>query len=124
MHRCTAWIACFAILLAALAPSISHALAIAGDGSGNWVEICTVSGSKLVSANHDHQSPAPADKFGHLKHCPFCLSHAVSVGLLPPADFTLPVVAGTHILPSLFYQAPRPLFAWAVAQPRAPPAFS
>lgn len=126
MHRCTVWIACFTILLASLAPSISHAVAAATGDSNSWIEICTVAGNKLVNVDtsHNHQTPAPADKATHLEHCPFCLNHAVSTVLPPEADFVVPVIEGSHVLPSLFYQASRPLFAWAAAQPRAPPAFS
>ncbi len=126
MHR-IAWIACFAILLAALAPAISHALAAQQHHAEQqaWVEICTMEGSKMVMTDgaHDPQQPAH-DSFGHLEHCPFCLNHAVAHGLPPAADFVMPVLAGDHVLPPLYYQAPRPLFAWATAQPRAPPALS
>lgn len=126
MHRCAAWIACFAILLASLAPSISHAVAAAQGTPNAWIEICTVDGSKLmmVDADQNPQAPTPTEKAIHFEHCPFCLSHAGSFGLPPTADFLMPVVSGDHVLPSLFYQASRPLFAWAVAQPRAPPALS
>ncbi|MBF8178141.1 MULTISPECIES: DUF2946 domain-containing protein [Oxalobacteraceae] len=125
-HRWTTWIACFAILLASLAPSISHAVAAAKGAPNAWVEICTVDGSKMMMVDQDQnsQAPKPAERAIHFEHCAFCMTHAGSVGLPPPADFVMPVVSGDHVLPPLYYQASRPLFAWAVAQPRAPPAFS
>jgi hypothetical protein len=125
MHRMTMWIALCAILLASLAPSISHAIAAAKGIPNGWTEICTVNGAKLVKID-GAQSPAPtpAEKGTHFEHCPFCLHHAVSLGLPPNSDFVMPVVEGSPVLPSLFYQASRPLFAWAATQPRAPPAFS
>ncbi|MES2026962.1 MAG: DUF2946 domain-containing protein [Pseudomonadota bacterium] len=125
-HRFATWIACFAILLASLAPSISHAVAAAKGAPNAWVEICTVEGSKMMKVDGDQsqQAPAPAEKGTHFEHCAFCLTHAGSFGLPPSADFVMPVVSGDHVLPLLFYQASRPLFAWVVAQPRAPPAFS
>jgi hypothetical protein len=126
MHRMTVWMAFCAILLASLAPSISHAVAAAKGIPNGWTEICTVSGAKLVKIGGDtpeSKLPAPV-KASHLEHCPFCLNHAVSLGLPPGVDFVIPAMEGSHVLPPLFYQASRPLFAWATAQPRAPPALS
>lgn len=122
----TAWIACFAILLAALAPSISHAIAAGKDAGAGWIEVCSATGSKLVQVGGEH-NPAPsepAEEGLHFEHCPFCLTHGGLVGLPPSAGFTLPAVSGTQPLPSLYYQSPRPLFIWAAAQSRAPPAIS
>jgi hypothetical protein len=122
-RRITAWIACFAVLLSALAPSISQAVNAAKSTSANWVEICSVTTTKLVKVE-GAQSPtssAPAEKGTHFEHCPFCFTHAGSVGLPPNLDLVIPLADGTLTLPSLFYQAPRPLFIWAAAQSRAPP---
>jgi hypothetical protein len=126
MHRMTVWIACCAILLAALAPSISHAVAAARGIPNGWTEICTVNGAKLVKLDgtSSSQSPTPDKKASHFEHCPFCLHHAVSLGLPPNDNVLMPAVQGSHVLPSLFYQASRPLFAWTAAQPRAPPFLS
>ncbi|MFC5474738.1 DUF2946 domain-containing protein [Paraherbaspirillum soli] len=124
-RRFASWIACFAILLASLAPSISHAIA-AAQGGTPWIEICTTGGNKFVPAadGQDPSSPTPAEHGIHLEHCPFCFTHGGSLGL-PPADaLTVPAVSGTSLLPSLFYQSSHPLFAWSAAQPRAPPAVS
>jgi Protein of unknown function (DUF2946) len=122
----TSWIACFAILLSALGPTLSHAF---GAGKpANWIEICTVTGAKLIRA--DGSEVAKADATGksgsdspgaHLKHCPYCSTHATVLGLPPaaPAGLTLDSLA-FHV-PDLFLTAPRTLFAWASAQPRAPP---
>lgn len=125
-HGFAVWIACLAILMAALAPAISHAVAAAKGAPNDWMEICTITGSKMVMVDAEPapQAPASSEHSVHFEHCPFCLSHAGNLGLLPAIDFVLPLVSGDHVLPSLFYQSSRPLFAWAVAQPRAPPALS
>lgn len=124
-RRFAAWIACFAILLAALAPSISQAIHVK-KGTEIIGEICSMTGAKMAKA--EPGSPAsssmPAEKALHFDHCPFCLTHAGSFAVLPSAGFALPAVAGTQLLPSLYYHAPRPLFIWAAAHSRAPPAFS
>jgi hypothetical protein len=125
MRRFTVWIASFAILLATLAPAISHAVTAAKNGnSASWAEICTMNGAKLVKVADASSSKPATHQVSHFEHCPFCLSHAGAFGLPPDNDLQLPVIVSTRILPPLFYRAHRPLFAWTAAQPRAPPAFS
>lgn len=128
-RRFAAWIACFAILLAALAPSISQAVASAKQESGSgWAEICSVAGIRfvqLVQAGDGAADEKSGDKVMQMQHCAFCSTHAGSVGL-PPTSPVLPllVASGTAIFPSLYYQSPAPLFIWSTAQSRAPPALA
>ncbi|CAL94774.1 DUF2946 domain-containing protein [Azoarcus olearius] len=120
-QRCTAWIASFAILLAALAPVVSQLMAARAGDEARWLEICTVAGTERVAVAGDHGDGGgkPAQAMG--EHCPYCFTHAGSFGL-PPADVPVFAVAGgADVLPPLYFAAPRPLFAWAAAQPRAPP---
>jgi hypothetical protein len=119
VRRLTSWLAVFAILLAALAPTVSRALAASGwDG---WVEICSSAGPAFVKLP-DAGKPAQKDGVAsHLDNCPFCGNHAAAAGL-PPSEVVLPSSAARDVLPELFYRAPSPLFAWASSQPRAPPA--
>lgn len=122
-RRFAAWIACFAILLAALAPSISQAVANAKQESGSgWAEICSVAGIRFVQVVQGDDGAADG-KAMQMEHCAFCSTHAGSVGL-PPASpvLPLPVASGTTIFPALYYQSPSPLFIWSTAQSRAPPA--
>jgi hypothetical protein len=126
----SAWIACFAILLNALAPSISHAMSIGQKPS--W-EICLNDGSRLSGygqldeasfrALTDRSKPAePPVAQMNMADCAYCLTHAGSTGL-PPAEFTLLLPEGAgRFHPPLFYQAPRPLEIWVAARPRGPPA--
>ena len=123
-RRFAAWIACFALLLAALAPSISQAVANAKQESGSgWAEICSVAGIRFVQvdagATDDGKS---AGKAMQMEHCAFCSTHAGSVGLPPSPIMPLPVASGTAIFPALYYQSPAQLFIWSTAQSRAPPA--
>jgi len=124
-RRIAAWLATFAILLAALSPTVSHAMA-AVRGGASWVEVCTASGPALVKVAGEQAPTAPAKSgntpdLTHFDHCPFCFTHAGTAGL-PPAAAALPVALGAHAVPELFLRAPRPLFAWVAGQPRAPPA--
>ncbi|QKY11503.1 DUF2946 domain-containing protein [Janthinobacterium lividum] len=124
-RRFAAWIACFAILLAALAPSISQAVANAKQESGSgWAEICSVAGIRFVQVDNDGAADEKSGgKAMQMEHCAFCSTHAGSVGL-PPASPVLPllVASGTAIFPALYYESPSPLFIWSTAQSRAPPA--
>ena len=118
-----AWIACLALLLASLAPSIAQALQRGGPGT--WTEVCTVLGSKLVAVDGRTDDSAPAVPAKHLlQHCPFCSLHVTALGM-PPAPLSVPALAPLGFtVPELMLVAPRTLFAWATAQPRAPPQLS
>ena len=121
-RRFAAWIACFAILLAALAPSISQAVANAKQESGSgWAEICSVAGIRFVQVDDGAADEKSAGKAMQMEHCAFCATHAGSVGLPPSPVLPLPVISGTAIFPALYYQSPSPLFIWSTAQSRAPP---
>lgn len=113
------WTACFAILLMALAPTISHA--VRGDAPTGWAEICSVTGAKLISLDDTASSQPDSGEAQALAHCPYCSLHSSTPGMppAPPAGLA-PMPLGFE-LPELFLLAPRTLFAWASAQPRAPP---
>lgn len=120
-RRFAAWLAAFAILFAALAPSISHALSAARGET--WAEICSTGGAKLVkvSVGQDGTSIPATGKSFHFEHCPFCITHGGSFALLPGAGIALPLPEAQNFRPFLFYQSPRPLPIWTAAQSRAPP---
>jgi hypothetical protein len=77
LHRpWAAWLALFVALVMALAPTLSHALAWSQSSSGNFVEICTATGPRLVAADSaptSADSPAGQESALSLSHCPFCL---------------------------------------------------
>lgn len=134
-RRLYCWIALCAMLLGALAPTLSRALG-AGEGlakaAGFWLEVCSASGNHLVTlsvaevALYADHAAVPADEGGDgagvLNACPYCAS-ALTVFDLPHAGRT-PVLAAAadRLLPDRFLLSPRPLFAWSAARPRAPPA--
>jgi Protein of unknown function (DUF2946) len=121
-HRCRlAWVAFVALFALAMVPTLSRLLAHAGGGS-TWAEICTPQGLKTLgqSLAQTSDSPAPASAGLHLDHCPLCglAGHAMAPPAAAEAPFAKPLGQPE---PPLFLRAPRPLFAWAAAQPRAPP---
>lgn len=128
------WIACCAILLNALAPSMSQAIAAVRGQAVAW-EICRVDGAPGSGASvalsaaparlgAPDGAPAGDDKMKPGEHCAYCLTHAGSFGL-PPAMAATVGVFGSHPQhPFLFYRSPRPLTAWSAARPRGPPALA
>lgn len=118
----TVWIACFAILLNALAPSITYALNAPKHSAPPAAEICRT-GMKMSGPSSMHHSSGKSDA-PDAKHCPFCLPHAGSFALPPPSVPCCAVAAGHDLFPSLFYLSPQPLFSWAAANPRGPPLLS
>ena len=117
----------------ALVPTVSHALA-AFDGTRNaWAEVCSSVGGLRVLGEASSAPDgalrlggvdAPAGGAGvmaSLDHCPLC-SPAGGQTPLPAGGAALPLpVDGADFLPALFDAVPRPLFAWAAVQARAPP---
>lgn len=126
IRRLQVWLACVAILLNALAPSISHALDSLQGKSAAWVEICSMEGSRFVTMAIDH-APSSGDSTTNpqlqaAQHCLFCASHVGDLALPASAMAVLMPDLGPALLPPLFYHAPHPLFSWTAANPRAPPA--
>jgi len=134
LRRLHIWIACCAILLNALAPSISHAIAAMQGQAANAVEICRADGSAApaaaqfsalvsgVDAALEPAPPGPESKMKPGQHCAYCLPHAGSFAL-PPDVIAATGIFGKHQShPFLFYRSPQPLMAWSAARPRGPPA--
>ncbi len=116
-------IALIAMLGLALVPTLSRAMN-PSTGTGPWLEICSTAGARFVAAA-SAATGAPdvptQSAAAHMEHCPLCAQFSALLGL-PPADpATLALPDGADHLPALYLQSPRPLFAWAPVQARAPP---
>ena len=121
--RFTAWIACFAALLAAFAPAVSHALA-AGQGGVAWVEVCSTTGMTLVKVTGEQApaTPVQPDRDHRADHCPSCFTHGGA--FVPAGTPALVVDTGAGLAPALLLHAPLLLAARTPGQPRAPPRLS
>ena len=121
--RWVLWIACCAILLAALAPAVARALTVAQGRAVPTLEICSVAGGmNMVPLKLVSQQPASDQDGMQMGDCPCCSMHAATLELPP---FSLAPASGaliTGLLPVLFHQSIAPLFAWTPVQPRGPPA--
>ncbi|MHA6847971.1 DUF2946 family protein (plasmid) [Ralstonia syzygii subsp. celebesensis] len=104
MHRqIVAWVAIFAMLCHALMPAIAQAKA--GAASPLLVQLCSVSGVKVVAIDAGKSTSSPEKPFNG-QRCHYCLSG--SHFALPPASGSAPVIAGL----------PKAVFVPAVSTPR------
>jgi hypothetical protein len=117
---CVAW-------FAALAPTVSHALAWSQGSALTFIEVCTTTGSRLVEV--DTQTPNADSNPGQesaltLSHCPFCLQPTDRCAPPPhPLPYLFLVQGGQQEAPvwqAFFYS---PHFDLKAA-PRGPPTFS
>nr|UOZ97023.1 hypothetical protein NCPCFENI_00929 [Cupriavidus sp.] len=112
------------MLVMAFAPTVSK-LAASEHSNASLVEVCTAEGMKWVAgsgvsqSDSDSQDEAPISAHNHGGECPYCSLQTSKFLTASPVSFASAQMAST--LPSLFYQAPKPLFAWAQARSRAPP---
>jgi hypothetical protein len=119
-RRFAAWTALLAVLAAALMPALSHAFAPGKDAT-KWIEVCSTTGPMSIEVPADGPGFPKAPKASDFDHCPACSAQAAPAAILPATLAALLLPAPSEPVPPLFLHAPRPLFAWTSAQPRAPP---
>ena len=122
--RRVSFVALVAMLMVVFAPTVSKVIAAERAGS-NFVEVCTTEGTKWVALSEIQQaSPAgqqhePASAHDHGGDCPYCSLQTAKV--LATATQSFATTSVVSLFPPLFYQASKPLFAWAHSRSRAPP---
>ena len=121
---CTAWLAACVVLLAALAPTVSHALNSKAAG-GLWVEICSSLGARTALVADLPESPTGPDSslLHSLEHCPLCLVQG-SAAAPPPSSISVTLLPLSFDAPLLFLAAPHTLHAWQHALSRGPPSIA
>ena len=111
----------------AVLPSISHALMArksSAFASNPWAELCSTGSTTAASGERTDLSRQSRTAAKHLADCgECCLMAAASVGMPPAPAAVAAVPERVAYVAPLFRHAPRPLFAWAAAQARAPPSF-
>jgi hypothetical protein len=119
----TSWIAVLAILMAMLAPPISHAMG--GKNGPSRIEVCSSAGAKWLQPDGSSTDQAPASgDVQPFERCPYCSLYANAIATQAGAVLLSPATSHSELLPTAFLAAPRTLYAWVSAQPRAPPQFS
>jgi hypothetical protein len=114
------WIAIIAVLMSSVAPTVSQAVSLAQHGQGISIEICTTTGVKMTQVIDASVASDAGESAQANGDCPLCVVHGSYV--LPlnlELSFAKPV--NSNIYPQLFYQSPKPLFAWVALPSRAPP---
>jgi hypothetical protein len=110
-----------AILTGSLAPTISQAMTLNDAYKGFTAEICTTSGVKMTQQMGS--TPNSEESKNISNHCPYCLMHgAYALPVNNTLTFAKPESHQLH--PQLFYQSPKPLFAWVSLPSRAPPSLA
>ncbi len=119
--RSVAFLAMGVFLLGALLTAVAPALR--GAGKDAWVEVCTLSGSKWVSAD-----AADSGTGSHLPphgsssgHCPWCSLHSPALGPTGGTSASTPLPHAEPRVPPVDVLAPHQIRAWALASSRAPP---
>ena len=125
--RRTSFIALLAMVMLALAPTVSKVIAAERIDS-NLVEVCTTEGTKWLSASELGQAASavhdqgPSSLHDHGGDCPYC--NLQTTKFLSSVVQSCATTKSIALLPPLLYQAPKPLFAWAHSRSRAPPLIS
>ena len=123
IRRFATWTALLAVLVSALLPALSHAFA-PGREATKWVEVCSAMGPVTIEVPANGPGFPKAPKASDFDHCPFCSAQAAPVAILPAVFSPQLKPLSAERVPPLFLHAPRPRFAWATTQPRAPPSAS
>ena len=121
LDRRIGWAALLALLLAALAPSIAHALRHARGDTLPWSQLCSASGGKRVVFESQRGEPGSTPHAHAFEQCGFCALHAQ--GWAPPPATGMLAMRGDlqatlPLAQPLSLQTRR---TWLAAQPRAPP---
>lgn len=113
-----------------LAPVLTK-LSIAHEAFDQLAEICTTqgvvkqhataSGADWVVQRSGEPARGSGDQHSHGDDCPYC--HLQLAKLVSAQRAASIATRSEPAYPSLFYRAPRPLFAWARMPARAPPTF-
>lgn len=114
-RRISAWVTLLALVLATLAPGVARAVAFAQGDALALAEVCSAYAKAPGGDERGRDGAQP------LKHCPYCALHADTLALPPLQAQPLAAPHLSHAVPAAWLHAPRPLFAWAAAQARAPP---
>jgi hypothetical protein len=119
--RRSAFIALFAVLLNALAPTLSYAMAV-GKG-GAVVEMCTSFGLKKVEVPRTDGEADTSAAHG-FKHCQFCLSAGTppppteqAAAVFVPLQTAMVVASDRQIVRN-------PLLFWSASHKRGPPSLA
>ncbi|WP_159603790.1 DUF2946 domain-containing protein [Hydrogenophaga sp. PBL-H3] len=123
-RRFAAWLAMFAMVCSALAPTVAQAV-VASQGGAGWVQVCSASGMVWVQADTAQAADgetlvnASESMADASRHCPWCNLHGAAG--LPPASSPQPALALPAQPPRAQAPGAKPATFWPAAPSRAPP---
>ena len=118
-RRFTAWLAMLALVMSALAPTVSQAVVMSSE-RGDWLEVCTTTGVMWVKADSAATDDGTMPMAGHEQGCDIC-THTVTGA--PPVllGIDTAVIDPSSAQPQALISSAHPAVLWAPAQSRAPP---
>ena len=113
-RRLIHWITALSFAMSAVAPSIAQVVSVASDVQSLSMEICIADGNKLaIDLKTDDKSEVMLD-------CSYCVAQTpLAIPLLGHLQFQAPI--SFVLIPPLYFQTPKPLFAWVKLPSHAPP---
>ena len=118
LRRLSLWLLC-AMLLAALAPTVSRARAWSQGSAVPWMEVCTTAGAQRTAADTPNDE-APQSGMGMLDHCALCVLASDRMAP-PPTPLSWQALPQAPPLLAQFDQdIPQAVLHWTVHS-RAPP---
>ncbi len=121
-RRFTTGLALLAMVMSALAPTVSQAVVMSSD-RGDWLEVCTTTGVMWVKADATANHDEPVPLAGHEQGCDVC-THTVTGAPPVLSGIATPVMGQPSARPQTLVASAHPAVLWAPAQSRAPPLFA
>jgi hypothetical protein len=118
-RRFTAWLAMLALVMSALAPTVSQAVVMSSDRA-EWLEVCTTTGVMWVKADSATTDDGTLPMVGHEQGCDIC-THTVTGAPPVLTDIAVPALWQSSAQPQALVSLAHPAVLWAPAQSRAPP---
>ncbi len=119
--RRVVWIALFAMLIGALAPTVSRVLAA---GDGGWIEVCSASGVMYLPVDAVPDSGDGGAQHVSAAACAYCFTNAGSFGLAAAMPVLIDAPAGRFVVSLAVPSGPLALAVYGISSPRAPPALA
>jgi len=121
-RRFTAWLAMLALVMSALAPTVSQAVVMSSE-RGDWLEVCTTTGVMWVKADSAAADDGAMPMAGHEQGCDIC-PHTVTGAPPVLTAITAPVMGQPSLRFDSLASSVHTAVPWAAAQSRAPPRFA
>lgn len=121
-RRFTTWLAMLALVMSALAPTVSQAVVMSSDRA-DWLEVCTTTGVMWVKADSVATDDGTMPMVGHDQGCDIC-THIVTGAPPVLSGIATPVMGQPSARPQTLVASAHPVVLWAPAQSRAPPLFA